>query len=334
MILGTIGSKAADDTDDMDVSTFVPPKILEKKTPIYPLSAINDGIEAWVYLHFMVDAEGKVTDINVIDSIGGLEFETSAIAALRESAYAPATEGGVPVSASRVFKIKFELGSSPREARSEFMSQMGKLLINAMQESPSVIRTELEELRTQARSLHEFSLLDTIEFIYYRRWGTLEGQLHVLRRGLAYESTSSFRSDEDIASYLQIMFMFEVDLKYYQDALSTYKKLKRLRPDLDDKCDACEAYHTKVLEIKQDRVPFTKTAKLDDMGRWNYALLWSNFFLELEEPPAKDLMVRCERESVMFKYEPDREYVVSDSSGDCILFVEGTPNTSIKLRQL
>lgn len=334
MILGTVGTSAADDAVDVEVSTFIPPKLLELKTPIYPEAALQEEIEAWVYLHFMVDAEGKVTDINVIDSIGGVEFETSAIAALRESTYAPATEVGVPVSASRVFKTKFEVGSSPREATSEFMSQMGKLLINAMQESPSVIRTELEELRTQARSLHEFSLLDTIEFIYYRRWGTLEGQLQVLRRGLAYESTSSFLSDDDIAKSLQIMFLFEVDLKYYQDALSTYKKLKRLRPDLDDICDACEAYHTKVLEIKQDRIPFTKTAKLDEAGRWNYALLWSEFSIELEKPIAKDLRVRCERESVTFKYEPDRLYSLPYSSRDCILFVEGTPNTPIRLHQL
>ena len=130
------------------------------------------------------------------------------------------------------------------------------------------------------------------------------------------------------------MFMFEVDLKYYQDALSTYKKLRRLRPDLHDICDTCEAYHTKVLEIKQDRVPFTKSAKLDEAGRWNYALLWNEFFIELEKPIAKDLRVRCERESVTFKYEPDRQYSLPYYSRDCILFVEGTPNTSISLHQL
>ena len=331
VILGTLCSKASDDVVEGDVPTFIPPKLLERKTPIYPKAALQEGIEAWVYLHFMVDAEGKVTDLNVIDSIGGSEFERAAIAALRESTYAPATKNGVPVAASRVLKSTFVLGSAPRKATSEFMNLMIRYTTHAMEETQYVLRAELATMETEARSLHEFALLAIMEGLYHRQWGTREDHLQALRRSLAYESTSSFLPDDVFVKSLEVKFLFEVDLEYYQDALSTFRKLERLKSTFND---PVKEQHARVLEIRQNRVPFTKSAKLDQAGRWNYALLWNKFSMELEKPIAKDFRVRCERESVTFKYEPHRQYVLPDSSGKCRLFVEGTPYAPIKLHQL
>lgn len=332
MILGTLGLKATDAVVDRDVSTYIPPKLLEQTTPIYPKSALDDGTEAWVYLHFMVDTKGKINDISVIDSIGGSEFETSAIAALRESRYAPAREDGEPVSASRAFKFKFVIGQPPRKETPEFTDLTISFMSHIVEENQYVLRAELAEMKKLAKTLNEFALLGFLESMYHQLWGTEESHLQALRRGLAYESTFSFLPDDNSeVDLLTVKFLLEAQQQYYSDALSTYRKLERLKPTLDK---TVKEYHAKVLDIRQNRTPFIKTAELDEVGRWNYALLWNQFYLELESPLAKELRVRCKRESVTFKYEPYRQYLLPDSSGNCRLFVEGTPYASIKLHQL
>ena len=70
LIFGAFSSQASDDDVDLQAVKFVPPKLQEQKTPVYPKLGLNTGREASVYLYFTVDVDGKTTNINVIESLG------------------------------------------------------------------------------------------------------------------------------------------------------------------------------------------------------------------------------------------------------------------------
>ena len=81
---GAFCHHASDERVDLKVSTFISPKVLDLKVPLYPMFGLQRNREAWVYLYYVVDEDGKVDDINVFDSLGGSDFENAAKRALSE----------------------------------------------------------------------------------------------------------------------------------------------------------------------------------------------------------------------------------------------------------
>lgn len=325
---------ASDDKVKIQVATFVPPKLLEQKTPIYPRTAFNNRREAWVFLHFMVSVEGKTTNINVIESLGGSIFETAAIRALQESEYAPATLDGEPISASRTQKYTFKFDHFPEVATPRFIKMQRRYQKHIAERDQTTAQGQLEEMQELAKNLYEFAWLGFAEFIYHQHWGTQEDQLQALKQAVAYESKPIYLPKDVFASALASKFMLEVQLQYFQNALSTYQKILKLDALTSELKSTLTTYSAKVLEIKENRTSFAKTDQFDKVGRWNYRLLWNTFALELSNPAANDLRLSCDRKSVTFDYDPNMKYEVPNASGDCTLFLEGTPHSSITLYQL
>ena len=334
LIFSAFSLQASDDTANIQVATFVPPKLLEQKTPVYPRMALNDGREAWVYLHFLVDVDGKITNIQVIESLGGVVFERAAIRALQESKYAPATLDGEPISASRAHKYTFKVDHFPQATTRKFKKMQRSFQKQLAERNQTDAQKQLEEMQTYARNLYEFSWLGFAEFVYHQQWGTKEEQLQALKQAVAYESKPIYLPKDVFASALASKFMLEVKLQYFQNSLSTYRKILKLNSITPDLKSTLTTYSTRVLELKENRTHFAITDQFDKVGRWNYRLLWNTFALELSNPDSNDLQLSCDRKSVTFKYEPNMKYEAPYASGDCTLFLEGTPHSSITLYQL
>jgi TonB family protein len=73
----------------------VPPKLLKQKKPKYPKDAFKQKIQGVVRLEFIIETNGEVRDVRVLDSIPALD--EAAIRTLRSWRFAPARQKGVPV---------------------------------------------------------------------------------------------------------------------------------------------------------------------------------------------------------------------------------------------
>ena len=83
---------------------------LYKKAPTYPANAWRQRIEGWVQMEFDVDENGFVRDAKVVESDGGVGFETAALEAVRGFRYAPRFADGEAVASPGVRNlIKFEI---------------------------------------------------------------------------------------------------------------------------------------------------------------------------------------------------------------------------------
>ncbi len=77
--------------------------------PIYPLRAKRMGIEGWVKIRFVVDENGRVGRIKVLESHPKGVFEDATIRAVSRWRFKPGTVDGVPVKTMVETSIKFKL---------------------------------------------------------------------------------------------------------------------------------------------------------------------------------------------------------------------------------
>jgi len=77
--------------------------------PVYPINAQRDGIEGYVILRLNIDANGRVTNVLVVDSEPFGVFERSARDAARRFEFVPARVGGSAAPTTIEKKIVFKL---------------------------------------------------------------------------------------------------------------------------------------------------------------------------------------------------------------------------------
>lgn len=97
----------------------VPPKVISRKVPEYPVAMRRYGMRGQVTLSFEVDPKGKVQNV-VIFSSDNPSFDEPAIKALREWTFQPATRDGQPVTEKMRVPIIFQLNGALDGGESAF----------------------------------------------------------------------------------------------------------------------------------------------------------------------------------------------------------------------
>lgn len=86
-----------------------PPASLHRALPAYTSRARELRQQGSIFLNVLVDENGKVKDVQVIQGIPDSDLNTAAENAARAWRYAPPTQGGVPVKVWKFEKINFAL---------------------------------------------------------------------------------------------------------------------------------------------------------------------------------------------------------------------------------
>ncbi|MGD0232311.1 MAG: energy transducer TonB [Syntrophorhabdales bacterium] len=90
------------------------PRFLHREVPEYPLLARRRGKEGTVVLMVMIDAAGRLSKVNVVETSDKLFVEPS-VQAVKRSTFLPARRNGQPVTSAAILPVRFSL----REDRSE-----------------------------------------------------------------------------------------------------------------------------------------------------------------------------------------------------------------------
>ena len=91
----------------------LPPTLTHQVEPKYPHLSVGRPVSSRVILGLVVDAQGLPTQIHVINS-GGSEFDGSAIKAVEQYRFAPATENGKPVPVEAQIVVRFNVSDHPQ----------------------------------------------------------------------------------------------------------------------------------------------------------------------------------------------------------------------------
>jgi len=89
---------------DLDVQ----PHALREIRPEYPIAADQQKVSGTLRLQLKLEADGRVSDIEVVSATPPGMFEESAIKAFRDARFAPAQKNGRPVRALVVIEVVYD----------------------------------------------------------------------------------------------------------------------------------------------------------------------------------------------------------------------------------
>jgi protein TonB len=82
---------------------------LTRLSPLYPMRAKDRGIEGWVKVKFLVDADGRVGEVSILDAHPEGLFEKSVRRCIGGWRFKPGTVAGMAVKTWVETTIRFEL---------------------------------------------------------------------------------------------------------------------------------------------------------------------------------------------------------------------------------
>ena len=92
-----------------------PMQLIEDAGPVYPEAARGQGIEGWVRLRYDITIDGRVENLNVLESSPPGVFDAAALAAVAQWRYrAPVIDGAPSAVSGVVSTLRFELGTAER----------------------------------------------------------------------------------------------------------------------------------------------------------------------------------------------------------------------------
>ena len=92
----------------------VPPRALRKIEPDYPVDADRQRVSGKVRLQLKLEADGRVSDAEVINATPPGMFEDSALKAFRDARFVPAQKNGHPVRALVLVEVVYDWEGRPR----------------------------------------------------------------------------------------------------------------------------------------------------------------------------------------------------------------------------
>ena len=90
-------------------------QLIRDAGPVYPEAAKAQGIKGWVRLCYDIGRDGRVRNLQVLESLPPGVFEAAALAAVAQWRYrAPVIDGAPRAVSGVVSTLRFEVGAAER----------------------------------------------------------------------------------------------------------------------------------------------------------------------------------------------------------------------------
>jgi len=97
----------------IEIATIIDAQPIKRIAPKYPLRALQNEVEGWAKLSYVVDKNGHVSDVIIDDYIGGKYFANAAVNAIKKWQFSPAMENGKPVEqCKKSVRMDFRMGNA------------------------------------------------------------------------------------------------------------------------------------------------------------------------------------------------------------------------------
>lgn len=184
----------------------------------------------------------------------------------------------------------------------------------------------------KANNLYEDAYVGLGWFGYHRAWGDASQQIAALRRAIAHEDDARYLAKDLFVQALQGLFRLEVETSDYAAALLTGRRLVQqgLAPELETEIGGVMA---EIEQLRGDGRSYGVDGVMGSGTSWFYRLLKNRFRIVVEEGRLAEIKLRCEKQYLLFRYDPALEYRIADRYGFCDMELVGDPNTRFRLIQ-
>mgnify|MGYP003042837917 CR=1 FL=1 len=311
------------------LEVFNGPKPKNLDPPRYPRNEAVLGHEGWVHLRLMVDPQGNPYEVVVSKSSGNEAFEKAAMKGAQALTFEPATIAGKPIHAAYEYKAFFDVTDADG-ARKPFVRRyrdLSKAIAAGDRQ-----RADEDFAKLKVQNLYEEAYYNLAKYSYCRKWGNESQQLAALRLAIAEERYARFLPKQLFVTALQALLPLELKGKNFADAMKTWEKLKSNDVDAAFIAAWQEIIDDIVLLRKDDR-SYSVPGRMGKGSSWFYGLFKSRFRLVVSNGRVSEIKLRCDKQYVLFRYEPDIQYRVAEKFGECGMQLIGEPGTTFELIQ-
>lgn len=310
-------------------TVYVPARPVEVTQPEVP----QDG-GGWVNVNFIVQADGTVADVIIVDSSGTPALEKSVIDAVSARKYEPAKLNGTPVAQrvnDRLVVLKATKNTEASARKFQAVLVHASELIDAGKHEAAEL--ELVTARDEADLTYDawgriHLLLARVDAARGDKFGQMENLLNALPYSTPWEA----------AGMLRTLFRLQIELRMYRWALSTYGALRSLGPSAtNDEIERIAGELQKFVDSSEGfRVPgeIRKTGQGTGNGRWIYEILRRRIAFADIDGVLDTFEVRCASHVFSDKVDTEREWNLPATWGDCALLVFGQPGSRFSLLEL
>jgi len=336
-------STAAQSDDDIIVLGGVSstaPVVVERKSPIYPVAARQEGVEGWVYLQMTVGVDGSPHGIQVTQSSIDEVFDKAAIDAMKAWVFEPATEQGEPVEAQFEVRHSFLLEGHQGTVSDRFYRQARGIsaALDDGKLKKALKNIELLE-RDRIRLLAEEAYLDYFKAVYFEKTGDPEEALKQLN--MALRDAKHGVSTSVYGQMLRSAVRLNATMGNLGSALERYAALQALPGDFaaDDATTSLVAQIESLVEGNQV-LEFEAVLKAcencvgGDYYDWEHRPVRNRFSVPEVPETVAETRLQCGNAFHYFQLEPGKTYVIPELSDDCYLRVKGTQAASFSFLAL
>ena len=318
------------------IDSYQMPRPAEVALPRYPAAAARDGKEGWVELNFMVSPDGEAYEFQVLDRAGDEAFVRAAQQAAEETSFSPARMGDRAVDGNLTIVYRFVLEGALRTASPAFAARyrrFARALNEGSQDEAVADLARLEE--EDIRNNYESAYLSLARYQFATRYGSpLEQMRHLdtaLGENVDQPEFESFLPEDIVTPSRRSLFQLLVQNQHFAEAVDVFR-LMEIRGD-EEGLNLFRETHDRLQAFRMTDEPYAVERQLDQNGFWILGLFKDDFYLDQVTGTVDQIKLRCEREYVFLAFDPETQYTVSDSAGDCLLEVLGAPGTTFTLVQ-
>jgi TonB family protein len=298
--------------------------------PTYPLQQLQEGVEGWINVGFMVDPKGKPYELTVVDaSTDNKGLKKAALDAVEKWTFDPATLNGEPIDSAISRKIVFIIGNGEKGANADFVRAYRSY--NKAITSKDKVAADAAMKNLKIKNLYEDAFYGLCQYQYARLWGNEEEQLAGVRRAVAREDTAKYLPKDVFLSALQTELRLEAKTQDFASAILTWHVLQKAGADKAT-LDELKPGIDQMLVLKTDGRSYKVSGQLVD-GSWNYFLFKKRFRIAVSEGHVSQLKLRCDKKYIFFNFDPTLEYRIADKYGSCGLEVVGDSDAKFELIQ-
>jgi TonB family protein len=305
---------------------------LRESTRVADADACNQlrhGIEGWVTLGLMVDANGKPFEVTIIRSTGDKTFEQTAKKAVEHSIFEPGSLNGKPIESGTEVKYKFEDVPPSTGATRAFIDTYKSLMAAVDAGDRPAADTAMNKLRVT--NLYEDAYAGIATYTYATKWGDVSQQLDGLRRAIAGENGPRYLPRDMFQAALLGCIKLELTAREYAEAMITWHRLEKMGIDAGTAA-VLKPIIDKLEKIRSDATSYDVSGLMPE-GTWHLHLFKRHFQAVVSEGYISQVKLRCDKRYVYFAFDPTLKYETADGTGKCAIELDGAPGTKFKLIQ-
>lgn len=321
-------------------------RLISSEEVVYPHVAEVRGWEGWVYVSYSIGKDGRVKDIEILDSNGVEQLNQAFIESLKSRVYEPAKLNGAPVEQVQDLHLSTFLLTGKRRAASEAFYRKYKWgRIKISEGNFDEARTVLKELSQLKRySLYEELYLQSLYYAYFMGTGDSQRAYTHAKRVIDFlrspdESSKKKLVENDFfIPYLAGAYEYEVNKLMLGNAMKNASRLASLAPD-DELVKRITEHSKHVLKQVVGKPHAVKMTLPEPVYGGEQSQVYITLLkkeVELLELKGRldKIVLYCEKGIRKLEYAPGRGWIIPGGWGTCGLAFDGPVGTTFTLAEL